>query len=505
MKKLKQLLAGIQTIQVIGSMDVEITGVRSDSRKIKKGGLFVAVRGETSDGHQFIGEAVGQGAAVVVCEKILGTFPAVTQIQVKDSREALARISAAYHDRPSEKLKVIGVTGTNGKTTTSYLVASILEAAGLSCGILGTISYKIGGRELPASNTTPGADEIQELLATMVHAGLKAVVMEVSSHALAQRRVENIAWDTGVFTNLTQDHLDYHGTMDSYFESKKLLFTSLGGTGKSVAAVLNAADTRTPAIVKSLSKDVRVLTYSIDGKSELRAESVQPSISGCKFTLVAGMTQTKVSTALCGEHNVYNCLAAAGAAISLGVDFATIQKGIESMKKVPGRLERVSPDGHPFTVFVDYAHTDDALRNVLQTLRPLTGKRLVVVFGCGGNRDPLKRPLMGRAASELADHSIVTTDNPRQEDPEKIMDQVSEGFQGKAFERMVDRREAIGHAIDSAREGDVILIAGKGHESYQEIQGVRHPFDDRQVVRELLEDVGSASGSAGSKGGAWKP
>lgn len=497
--KLKALLADIPHGDVSGDLDVDIHGVHSDSRRIKKGDLFIAIRGEKSDGHQFIEDAVKAGAAAIVVDEKSSSFHGVAKIQVSDCRLVLAKLAAKFYGHPSRQLKVVGITGTNGKTTTTYLVSGILEAAGLKTGIIGTITYKIGNRELPAPNTTPGADQLQELFTQMLHANLKAVVMEVSSHSLVQHRVEEIDWDAAVFTNLTRDHLDYHKTMEAYFDAKKILFKQLDPLRKKPAAILNFDDEKGPELTKILKPGVRSLSYGINAKADLRAENIEQSVNGCKFNLVSGGVTTRISTSLCGTHNVANCLAAAGTALSLGIDFTTIQKGLESVKNIPGRLERVpaAPET-PFAVFVDYAHTDDALKNVLGTLKPLTKGKLIVVYGCGGNRDTTKRPLMAKVAEELADFSVVTTDNPRFEEPEEIIKQIVVGYSSsKNYETVVDRREGIAHAISLARPGDVVLLAGKGHETYQEVKGVKSPFDDRKIAAQILEQL--------NRGGeAWK-
>jgi UDP-N-acetylmuramoyl-L-alanyl-D-glutamate--2,6-diaminopimelate ligase len=497
--KLKALIADLSSREVHGNLDIEIHGVHSDSRRVKKGDLFVAVRGEKADGHEFIGEAVGAGAAAVICDEIVGTFPAITQIKVPDGRIALAKIASKWYEQPSHKLTVVGVTGTNGKTTTSYLIAAILEAAGMPSGVIGTLAYRIGNRELPAPNTTPGADQLQELFAQMLHANLKAVVLEVSSHSLVQHRVDEVLWDSAVFTNLTRDHLDYHKTMEAYFEAKKILFQQLDPSRKKPSAIFNLDDSHSADLVKALREGVRVVTYGIQSQADVRAESIEPSVSGCSFKMVSGGVLTNITTPLCGLHNVSNCLAAGATGLSLGIDLSTIQKGLQSVKNIPGRLERVSFEGGvvPFAVFVDYAHTDDALKNVLKTLRPLTKRKLIAVFGCGGNRDTTKRPLMGRVASELADFSIVTTDNPRFEEPEEIIKQIIQGFESNTnFLTIVDRRDAIARALSMAETGDVVLLAGKGHETYQEIKGVKSPFDDRKIAAEILEELARKGGEA---------
>lgn len=486
--KLRDLLRSVTPLEVVGNPEVEVSGIRGDSRRVRKGDLFVAARGGGADGHDFITEAVAAGAVAVVCER-RGAVPQGTAVvRVADSHRALARLADAFHGRPSSRLKVVGITGTNGKTTTSLLVASILEAAGLPSGVIGTLAVRFGDREIPAANTTPSADDLQDALGRMVQAGMKAVAMEVSSHALQQGRVEGVEWDAAVFTNLTQDHLDYHRTMDAYFAAKRRLFEGLGAGGKKATAVLNADDPRCTELRRAVPEGVAVLFYGSAEKATVRAGEVETGLGGSRFTLRADAGEAEVRTRLFGAHNVANCLAAAAAGMALGADLGAVARGIAAVASVPGRLERVGEDP---AVFVDYAHTEDALRRALQALRPLTRGRLLLVFGCGGGRDRAKRPLMGRAAAELADFSLVTNDNPRFEEPEEIVDEILKGFGKKGgFEKVLDRRKAIGAALGMARAGDTVLLAGKGHETYQEARGVRNPFDDRTVARELMTAAG---------------
>jgi UDP-N-acetylmuramoyl-L-alanyl-D-glutamate--2,6-diaminopimelate ligase len=498
--KLKEVLKGVPVLEIRGSADGEVAQVCCDSRRVRPGNLFVALKGEKADGHDFIGEVVAAGVQAVVVEHFVGQFPSVAQIRVADSHVALAQVAANLYRRPSEHLRVVGVTGTNGKTTATYLIASILEKGGSPSGVIGTLGCRIGNRQLPSLNTTPAANELQELFAQMGQAGMKAVVMEVSSHSLSQHRVDEIAWDAAVFTNLTRDHLDYHRTMEGYFGAKQKLFDRLGEGRKSAVAVLNADDPYSERIRGILKPNVRNVTYGLKASADVRAEMGERpfGVDGSRFRLCAARESVEVHTPLCGTYNVSNCLAAAAAGVAFGLELKTIRDGIESVRNVAGRLERVELAGTrlPFAVFVDYAHTDDALRNVLGTLRPLTGGRLVTVFGCGGNRDTTKRPLMGKVASELSDICIVTTDNPRNEEPSAIAEQVRAGcVEGRNCRVILERRAAIREALSEADEGDVVLLAGKGHETYQEIKGVRHPFDDRQVAREELEALCGANAS----------
>ncbi|MDD2708989.1 MAG: UDP-N-acetylmuramoyl-L-alanyl-D-glutamate--2,6-diaminopimelate ligase [Verrucomicrobiae bacterium] len=492
--KLKALIEGIQMDEIHGFADVEVAGIEVDSRQTRPGQVFVALKGVKTDGHQFIGEVVGKGVAAVICEQVVGQFPNVTQIRVADSHAALARLAANYYGHPSRRLKMAGITGTNGKTTTSFLLASIFDKAGFPAGVVGTLGCQIGERQLPALNTTPPAHRLQEWLAQMLHAGLKAAVMEVSSHSLVQRRVDEVAWDVAVFTNLTRDHLDYHRDMDEYFRAKRLLFERLEGTGKAAVAVFNFDDPRGAEIRAALGNGVKALSFGVARAADVQAELTPEAfgVAGSRFRLVAPQGSVEISTPLCGRHNVSNCLAAAAAGLGLGLDLQTVKQGLEAVQNVPGRLERVNggKGKKGFSVFVDYAHTDDALCNVLNTLRPLTKGKLITVFGCGGDRDATKRPLMGKAASEFSDYCLVTTDNPRNEDPAAIVKQIEAGIlKDRAYRVVLDRRQAIAEALAMAREGDVVLLAGKGHETYQESRGTRAPFDDRQVAREALAAI----------------
>ncbi len=482
---LRELLAVISPLETSGDTGVEILGVRGDSRRVRKGDLFVATRGGAADGHDFIADAVAAGAAAVVCEKRGAAPPGVAVIRVANSRRALARLADAFHGKPSSRLTMIGVTGTNGKTTTSLLLASVLEAAGIPTGVIGTLAVRFGNRAIPAANTTPPADDLHDLLGQMLQAGMKAAVMEVSSHALHQGRAEGVAWDAAIFTNFTQDHLDYHGSMEAYFEAKQRLFQSLGRGGKAGVAALNADDPRAAELRRATPSGARTLLYGTSEEAEVRATDIATSLDGSRFLLRAKEGETEIRTPLFGAHNIANALAAAAAGLALGVGLPAVARGIAGVACVPGRLERVNSTP---AVFVDYAHTEDALRRVLQTLRPFTRGRLLLVFGCGGGRDRAKRPLMGRAAAELADFSFVTSDNPRFEAPEAIAEEVLKGFGKRADrrEKILDRRDAIRAALAMADPRDTVLIAGKGHETYQEARGVRQPFDDRAVAREVL-------------------
>ncbi len=486
---LKALLEYIQPLRTDGPLNVEVTGVQHDSRRVGSGNLFVALKGERTDGHRFIEQAVGQGAAGVIVQDEGFSAPRGATVRVADTTEALGRLAAAYYNFPSRSLKVAGVTGTNGKTTFTFLLKSILETHGTKTGLVGTIRYEIGERQIPADRTTPQSSDLQQLLAQMKNAGCAAAVMEVSSHSLVQKRVEGVEFDVGVFTNLTQDHLDYHKTMDEYFRSKSMLFKGLGAASKkNTTAVINVDDAYGVKLLKTIAKNISVLTCSSRGHGDIRASEISLSIKGTSFDVQTPKGSARVTLQLCGRYNVDNALAALGAALALDVPLDAAVKGLGKVEKVPGRLEAVKA-GQPFDVFVDYAHTDDALKNVMTTLRELIKGRMIVVFGCGGNRDTGKRPLMGKVAAQFADHALITSDNPRKEDPAAIARQIEEGFarSSTAHETILDRKDAIARALELAKSGDVVLIAGKGHETYQEFADTRVSFDDRECAASLLK------------------
>ena len=489
--QLKQLVDELSAVKVEGPLDREIAGISYDSRRVTPGMVFVAIPGQKTDGHEFISTAIDRGATAVICEKNGLVSQRATKIKVADAREALARAAAAYYQHPSRKLKVIGVTGTNGKTTVAFIVKQILQEAGVNCGLIGTVRYEIGERVIPAQRTTPEALEIQQMMAQMLRADCQACVMEVSSHALEQKRVGCVEFDAAVFTNLTQDHLDYHGTMEKYFAAKKRLFASLEQGTKKTGAIVNIDDPFGARLSKETNVEV-LLTYGLTEAAKLRATQIRLGKDATQLVVETPQEKFPCRLPLIGRHNVYNALAAVGAGLLLKVGLPPIQTALNSMKPVPGRLEAIAL-GQPFGVFVDYAHTDDALRNVLTTLREITSGRLLLAFGCGGNRDPGKRPKMGTVAATLANFTIITSDNPRRESPEKIAAAVEEGFRTvrqDGFRVELDRRRAIDEILRSANPGDTVLIAGKGHETYQEFEDTVIPFDDRIYARETLETLG---------------
>jgi UDP-N-acetylmuramoyl-L-alanyl-D-glutamate--2,6-diaminopimelate ligase len=486
--QLKTLVAAISPRQIIGPLDRVVESIAYDSRRVQRNGLFVALRGEKSDGHQFVEQAVEKGATVIVTEHEVQS-PRATCVVVDDTRSALADLAAIFYERPARRLKLAAVTGTNGKTTTTFLLKHICEKAGVRCGLLGTVRYEIGDRVLPAIRTTPESLDVQDLLAQMVNAGCKAAAMEVSSHALAQDRVRGIEWDVAVFTNLTQDHLDFHGTMEKYFEAKAALFTGLAEqkakTG--ATAVINIDDRYGAQLVDRLDEKTSVITYGVGARADFRASNYHAEFAGTSYQLDARGKSYLVRVPLIGRFNVANSMAALAAASSMGISLREAILSLGRSPQVPGRLEAV-PAKRQFQIFVDYAHTDDALLNVLKTLRELSPRKLIVVFGCGGDRDKQKRPLMARVADQNADFSIITSDNPRKEDPDAIIADAEKGFRSDHYEKITDRAQAIARAIELAQPRDIVLIAGKGHEAYQEFADHTVPFDDIQVARRALEN-----------------
>ena len=487
------LTGQVEIVEQRGGLDRPVTAVTDDSRAVAAGSLFVAVKGERVDGHEFVGQAVQAGAAAVVAQGAVetGSLPLV---RVADSRKALGLLGSRFYGDPSAQLAMIGVTGTNGKTTTTYLCKALLEGIGRRVGLIGTVAYQIGSETIPASHTTPGALELQGLLARMIQAGMNSVVMEVSSHALAMDRTAGCEYDAAVFTNLTQDHLDYHGTMEEYFQAKLRLFTGLGGGKKTgQRAIVNMDDPR-GAEIRAACR-VPVWGYAVTSKADLKAEQVRLSMNGTTFAAATPAGTFTVESRLVGEHNVYNLLGAIGVALHAGATCDQVREAVSRVSNVPGRFERVSA-GQDFTVVVDYAHTEDALVRLLAAAQALKTDRIITVFGCGGDRDRGKRPKMGRAAVEHSDIVVLTSDNPRTEDPMAILREVEVGvrdaLQGRShveYHLVPDRREAIGTAVRLARTGDIVLIAGKGHEDYQIIGTKKFHFDDREVAREAIQQL----------------
>jgi UDP-N-acetylmuramoyl-L-alanyl-D-glutamate--2,6-diaminopimelate ligase len=472
-----------------------VTGISYDSRSVTAGHVFVGLKGLQDDGSQFVQDALARGAVAIVSEQ--KPPPAVQSpwAVVGDARLALAALAAAFYEHPSRQMQVIGITGTNGKTTTAHLVAGIFEAAGVRCGILGTVAYRVGDEIRTATRTTPEAPDLQRLMRDMVTAGCRACAIEVSSHALSLRRVDDIAFAAGVFTNLTRDHLDFHGDMEAYFQAKRRLFTLLPSSAPSL---INLDDPRGAALADTVTRPV---TYAVNRPADITPGPLASSLEGLAFDVRTPRGTVSVQSALVGRPNVYNILAAVAAATALDVPLDAIERGIHSLAGVPGRFQLASGARDEVTVVVDYAHTDDALRNLLETARPLARGRLITVFGCGGDRDRTKRPLMGAVAGRLSDLIVVTSDNPRSEDPLRIIEEIRRGLTADTRKNseqrlleIVDRREAIATAIELASPGDLVLIAGKGHEKYQVIGERVLPFDDVTVAREALMRRRSNSG-----------
>jgi len=485
--ELEQLVRELTDPIVTGSLDRRITSLSYDSRDAGPDSLFVAIRGHVVDGHGFIEQAIDRGAVAIVSEEP-GLTQRVTHIQVPDSRDALARLAAAFYSNPSRQLRMIGITGTNGKTTTTYLIKHLLERAGQRTGLIGTVSYEIGERVLPASRTTPESLDLQSILAQCVDARCANVVIEVSSHALELDRVDGISFRVAVFTNLTQDHLDFHRGMKEYFEAKSRLFAGLRDSdGKSRTAIINVDDAYGQQLIARFGRDVPIITFGMGARADFRASNFKIEPTGTSYQLDIKGKSFLVRLPLIGRFNIYNSLAALAAIQALGLDVRAAVLALARAPQVPGRLEAV-PARRQFQVFVDYAHTDDALLNVIKTCRDLSPNRLILVFGCGGNRDKSKRPLMGAAADQNADYSIITSDNPRKEDPAEIIRDIEAGFRSKRFETVLDRREAITRAIQLAQPRDIVLIAGKGDEKYQELADRTIPFDDIEIATRALEE-----------------
>jgi UDP-N-acetylmuramoyl-L-alanyl-D-glutamate--2,6-diaminopimelate ligase len=485
--QLSKLLSALQPepVKITGTAAREITGLTHDSRQVVPGSLFVALPSATpgrqgeaaAGGAQFVHEAVEKGAVAIITALDL-EVPRATVIEVQAPRIALADTAAVFYGHPSLQLQTVGVTGTNGKTTTAFLLKHLLDVAERPCGLIGTVRYVIGPRELPAARTTPEASEIQHLLRQMREAGCRSAVMEVSSHALDQERVRGVEFDAALFSNLTQDHLDYHVTMEAYFAAKRKLFEQMATQAhKRGTAVVNIDDAHGRRLFDEFGGRVTTITYGQSPTAMFRATDLRTDLQGTQFSLHAGGRSYLVRLPLFGAFNVYNSLAALAGMQALGHDVRKSVAALRDAPQVPGRLEIV-PGPKSLRVFVDYAHTPDALQNALRTLRSLSPSRLITVFGCGGDRDRAKRGLMGLAAEEFSDYCIVTSDNPRSENPEEICREITSALRTRNHEVIVDRRAAIRRAIALAEAGDIVLVAGKGHENYQEFSDRKVPFDD---------------------------
>lgn len=489
--KAKELIKDARIVKPQDILNKDIAGIFYDSRKVIPNSIFVAIKGTSTDGNAFVQDAIAKGAVIIVTEKKDMILPSgVGLVVVENSRKALAEMAAIYYGFPSRKMKVIGITGTKGKTSTSVIIKKIFESASFKTGLIGTIQYEIGERIVPSSNTTPESIEIQSLLAEMYENGLGNVVIEVSSHSLDQGRVEAIDFDTGVFTNITShEHLDYHKSFKNYLEAKLKFFSDYlpASTKKEKMAVINADDRRAGVFIKTARhNNLNVVTYGLSKKAQFYPESFSFNRDGTTFTLKG----KKFFTRLLGAGNLYNCLAAIATTVSSGISLDAVSYGLSTIENIPGRMEFIN-EGQPFTVVVDYAHTHFALEELLKTIKHLNPERILLVFGCGGDRDPSKRPLMGKIAAKMADSVYITSDNPRSEDPEKIIQDIYRGivfWRRKKCQIIPDRKQAILKALNDARENDWVVIAGKGHEQYQIIKNVFHPFDDRKVVQEALRN-----------------
>jgi len=491
---LSSLLNGVKVTEKYGDLDVRINGITDDSRAVEDGYAFVCMPAVyespyahwnyRTDGHDYISNAIKNGVSAIVVQKPLSEIElkeGVAFVRVEDTRSALAKMSAVFYDNPSHKLLVVGITGTNGKTSICYLSRSILSAGGIKTAILGTIIQRIDGKDVSAGMTTFEAHRLQKILNDVVNEGMDAVVMEASSHALELKRVDEIAFDVGVFTNLTQDHLDFHKGMEGYLAAKTKLFESLG---TNTYAVVNADDMASEHLTRNTK--AKVITYAVKSDADLKVIDYRSTPEGLTFrVLVFGKDEVKVKLQLLGEYNLHNALAAMGVGVSQGLSLDTIKAGLEGVASVPGRFERVNC-GQDYTVIVDYAHTPDALERVLTAARKLTKGKLITVFGCGGDRDKTKRPIMGNVATNLSDYAIVTSDNPRTEDPMQIISNILDGIKDGQYEVIADRKSAIQKAIEIAEKGDFIVVAGKGHENYQIIGKEKIHFDDKEVACEFI-------------------
>ncbi|HXJ95995.1 MAG TPA: UDP-N-acetylmuramoyl-L-alanyl-D-glutamate--2,6-diaminopimelate ligase [Terriglobia bacterium] len=492
--KLSDLMRRIPEAEFGLDPDLEIRSLDYDSRRVQPGGLFFAIHGEKADGHAFIPQALARGAVAIVSERAVpgersGSLQlTVPWVHVPRIRRALSAASRAFYGYPEKALRLVGITGTNGKTTTAYLLESIFQAAGLTTGMFGTIEYHVAGQTLPAVNTTPESLDLVRNLSELERARASIVVMEVSSHALAQERVWGFPFAAAIFTNLTRDHLDYHQTMEDYFQAKRRLFEGIGAAAPGLAAI-NIDDPWGARLLELAFP--RLVTFGMSPEANVRPKQYSTDASRIRATLLTPEGPLDIESELTGRPNFMNIMAAVAAAQGLGIAGQAIEQGVQALRHVRGRFERVEA-GQPFLVVIDYAHTDDALRNVLTTARELTRRRLIVVFGCGGDRDRSKRPLMGEAAGSLADVVVLTSDNPRSEDPLAIINDALVGVQktGKPCILEPDRGTAIRQALDLAHDGDTVVVAGKGHETYQVFKDRTVPFDDREVARQALASLG---------------
>jgi len=491
--RLDYLLNGQRILEHRGNMDIEVKGLTTDSRKVKDGYIFIALKGSTEDGHRYLAGAVRKGARALVVQDAETGLTGATVVRVPDTRRALFDLADRFYDYPARHMDLIGITGTNGKTTTSYFLESVLREAGKEVGVIGTINYRFEGNTVEASLTTPDPVDLMRLMRGMRDAGVTHVIVEVSSHSLDQGRTQGLRWSRAVFTSFSRDHLDYHSSMEEYFRAKSLLFDSLEDTQNNgqVRAILNMDDPK-GRVLERMTK-VPVVSYGLENRCSVRAADIESTIQGLRLRLVTPAEEVLITSPVLGRINVYNMLAAAATGLTYGIELNTIAKGIQGLNSVPGRLERVQ-NKRGLSVLVDYAHTPDALEKALQTVRELTGGRLITVFGCGGDRDKGKRPQMGKVAGEYSDLVMITSDNPRGEDPGHIISEIEPGvreagldavdpdspYTNRGYRIIVDRKKAIRTAIDLADKGDIVLIAGKGHEDYQITGKSKRYFNDAE-------------------------
>lgn len=482
--KLSEVVRGIDIIDRYGNMEVDINDIVYDSRKVSPGCIFVCVMGFKLDGHKYLEDAIRMGAVAAIVEKDVEA-KGIAIVKVGDTRKCMSILGSNFYDHPTDTLKLVGITGTNGKTTTTYLIKSILDHAHKKTSTIGTISIRIGDVEVPSSRTTPESVDLQQLFREMLNKEMEYSVMEVSSHALDLGRVDNCSFRIGIFTNLTQDHLDYHKNFDNYREAKKKLFYKT-----THANIINIDDMHGRIIadeIKNLKTDL--ITYGIDSNADIMAKNIEIDVRGVKFTLVTPEYSIHIENKTPGRFSVYNCLAAAAVAYIEGIDKDTIREGLSDIDNVPGRSEVVNID-KPYSVIIDYAHSPDALENIINAVRQYTKGKLITVFGCGGDRETQKRPIMGEVAGRLSDYCVITSDNPRSEEPESIIKQIEQGISSTNCDYICieNRRDAIKYALKIAKQDDIVLLAGKGHETYQELKNGTIHFDEREVIRELIRE-----------------
>ena len=480
--KLKEMLKDLNYEIVKGTDEVNINNIQYDSRSIEKGDLFFAIQGYNTDGHKYIPTAYEKGAIAIIYDKDMDNLPECTMVKVKNSRKAMAKVSSNFYGNPKDKLKIIGVTGTNGKTTSTFMIKSILEEAGFKVGLLGTIANYIGDEKIHSDRTTPESLEIHKLFKHMVDEAVDYCVMEVSSHSLYLDRVYGINFSQSIFTNLTQDHLDFHKTFENYYQAKLLLFKN------SKNSIINIDDEYGKRVYDDIGGNK--LTYSIEEKSNLKAENIKMHSTGVEFSINYEGKEAEINMHIPGRYNIQNALGSALACLNEGISLEVVKRGFENMSGVPGRCEIVTKKYNlGYEIIVDYAHTPDGLENILKTAREFTKGRLISVFGCGGDRDRTKRPIMGKIGTELSDIAVITSDNPRSEEPLDIIEDIKSGIKNNNYIVVENRREAIKKAMEIARQYDVIVVAGKGHEDYQILKDKTIHFDEREIIKELIEEL----------------